>query len=63
MKTQEAANHFGSRVKLASALGISPAAITGWGDYPPLARQYQIQVLSKNKLKADPKPAQNHQAA
>lgn len=53
MKTQEAANHFGSRVKLASALGISPAAITGWGDYPPLARQYQIQVLSKNKLKPE----------
>jgi hypothetical protein len=54
MKTQEAADHFGSRVKLASALGISPASITGWGDYPPLPRQYQIQVLSKNKLKAEP---------
>lgn len=53
MKTQEAADHFGSRVKLASVLGISPAAITGWGDYPPLARQYQIQVMSKNKLKPE----------
>jgi len=54
MKTQEAADFFGSRVKLAKALGISPAAITGWGDCPPLPRQYQIQVMSKNKLKAEP---------
>lgn len=52
MNTQEAANHFGSKVKLARALGIRPSAITGWGDTPPLVRQYQIQVLSKNKLKA-----------
>jgi hypothetical protein len=54
MKTQEAADFFGSRVKLADALGITPAAITGWGEVPPLPRQYQIQVLSKNKLKAEP---------
>lgn len=54
MKTQEAADFFGSRVKLAKALGVSPAAITCWGEFPPLPRQYQIQVMSKNKLKADP---------
>ncbi len=54
MKTQDAADFFGSRVKLAKVLGVSPAAITGWGEYPPIARQYQIQVMSKNKLKADP---------
>jgi hypothetical protein len=54
MKTQEAADFFGSRVKLADALGITPASITGWGEVPPLPRQYQIQVLSKNKLKAEP---------
>lgn len=57
MKTQDAADFFGSRVKLAKALGISPAAITGWGEYPPITRQYQIQVMSKNKLKADQKAA------
>ncbi len=54
MKTQEAADYFGSRVKLAKELGVSPSSITGWGEYPPLPRQYQIQVLSKNKLKAEP---------
>ena len=57
MKTQDAADFFGSRVKLAKVLGVSPPAITGWGEYPPLTRQYQIQVMSKNKLKVTPEPA------
>lgn len=57
MTTQEAADHFGSRVKLADALGITPAAITCWGEYPPITRQYQIQVLSGGALKAEQKPA------
>lgn len=63
MNTKEAADFFGSKTKLAAALGIGPSAVTGWGETPPQVRQFQIQVLSKNKLKADPKPAQNHQAA
>ena len=54
MKTQEAADFFGSRVKLAKALGVSPAAITCWGEFPPMLRQYQIQVVSRNKLKPEP---------
>ena len=57
MKTQDAADFFGSRVKLAKVLGVSSAAVTGWGEYPPIPRQYQIQVMSKNKLKVTPEPA------
>lgn len=57
MNTQEAADFFGSRTKLAKVLGIRPSAITGWGDSPPLVRQYQIQVLTKNKLKASKQAA------
>lgn len=53
MKTQEAADFFGSRVKLAKALGITPSSITGWGDYPPITRQCQIQVISQGELIAD----------
>lgn len=56
MRTQDAADFFGNRVKLASALGISPAAVSMWGDTIPLIRQYQVEVLSKGKLKAK-KPA------
>jgi hypothetical protein len=53
MTKKEAILHFGSAVKLAKEMGISPQAITLWGDYPPIARQYQIQVLTNGQLKAE----------
>lgn len=52
MRTQEAADFFGGRKRLAEALGISPAAVSMWGETIPLTRQYQIQVISKGKLMA-----------
>lgn len=55
MKTQDAADFFGSRVKLARALGIFPSAITQWGERVPEVRQYQIQILSGGALTADSK--------
>jgi DNA-binding transcriptional regulator YdaS (Cro superfamily) len=58
MNVSEAVAHFGSKSKLAAALGIKPSAVTMWGQTIPLTRQYQIQVLSKGRLKAatEPKP-------
>ena len=53
MKIEEAVKYFGSKTKLADALGIRPSAVTQWGDEIPAIRQFQIQVISKNKLKAD----------
>lgn len=52
MKTQEAADFFGGKKKLADALGVSASAVTQWGENIPVIRQYQIQVLTKGKLKA-----------
>jgi DNA-binding transcriptional regulator YdaS (Cro superfamily) len=57
MKTNDAANFFGSKKKLAQALLINPSAVTQWGEDVPESRQYQIQVLTKGKLKASPKMA------
>jgi len=54
MTKNEAIEFFGSKLKLSEALGIKHQAITGWGDYPPDGRQWQIQVLTKNKLKVTP---------
>lgn len=54
MKTKDAAEFFGGKKKLAEALGISPSAVTMWGEVIPSSRQYQIQVLTKGKLKATP---------
>jgi DNA-binding transcriptional regulator YdaS (Cro superfamily) len=58
MKTTDAAAFFGSKKKLATALAINPSAVTQWGEYVPESRQYQIQVLTKGRLKAaQPKSA------
>ncbi|ARG87781.1 Cro/CI family transcriptional regulator [Pseudomonas aeruginosa] len=57
MNMNEAIQHFGSKKKLAEALGIRPSAVTQWGESIPVGRQYQLQVISKNKLKADQKAA------
>lgn len=58
MNIEEAIDHFGSKTKIAEALGIHPSAVTQWGDVIPESRQYQLQVISGNKLKAVVKPAQ-----
>jgi hypothetical protein len=51
--TDEAIKHFGSLKKLADALGIWPQVIYKWGQNPPMARQYEIQVKTNGVLRAD----------
>ena len=51
MKTKQAAEFFGSKKKLAAALGISPSAVTMWGEEVPELRQYQIERITKGKVK------------
>ncbi|PHS13450.1 MAG: Cro/Cl family transcriptional regulator [Blastopirellula sp.] len=53
MTTKEAANYFGGTKELADALGIWPNVIYRWGKNPPVARQYEIEVKSGGKLKAE----------
>ena len=55
MQTKDVIAHFGDQVKAAAALGITPSAISQWGEVPPMVRQYQIQVITKGKLKASQK--------
>lgn len=58
MKTADAIQFFGGKkIDLAKAIGVSPSAITQWGDDVPVLRQYQIERLSKGKLKARPAAA------
>ena len=53
MTTDEAINYYGSIKKLAAALEIWPHVIYRWEDSPPLARQYELEVKTNGKLKAD----------
>jgi transcriptional repressor of cell division inhibition gene dicB len=46
MTTREAVRRFGSKRKLAKALGISPQAVSCWGRFVPPLRVYQIEALT-----------------
>ena len=52
MKKTDAIRHFGSVAALAEALDITPEAIYQWGDEVPEGRDFQIEVLTKGKVKA-----------
>lgn len=54
MRTQSAADHFGSKTALAKALGITKAAVSEWGEFVPEGRAYQIESLTKRALRVDP---------
>ena len=53
MKTKEAIDHYGGIKQLAEALSIWPHVIYRWGDSPPMARQYELEVKTNGRLKAD----------
>ncbi len=53
MNTDQAVAHFGSKKKLADALGISPGAVTLWKNVIPRLRQYQIQTVTDGALQVD----------
>jgi hypothetical protein len=51
MKLQDAIGYFGSRNKIAKALGVTRQAITRWRDGIPALQQYRIEEMTKGKLK------------
>jgi hypothetical protein len=62
MTKTEALKHFGNDIfKLADALGCRSQAVYKWpGDTVPAGRQWQLEVITKGKLKADrPKQAKS----
>lgn len=54
MLTKDAIAHFGGVMQLATALGIWPHNISRWGEKVPMARQYELEVKTGGKLKAQP---------
>lgn len=59
MKTAEAIQYFGTAAALAKALNIKPPSVSEWGIYPPVTRQFQIQVITNGQLKAETNPDSN----
>ena len=52
MLTRDAVRHFGTLTALAAALGITRSAIYQWGRTVPELRQYQLESLTRGKLRA-----------
>lgn len=46
-------NYYGSFVKAARALGISPSAISQWGEVIPEKQAYRLENLTNGKLSVD----------
>lgn len=63
MNMTDAVGHFKTKTNLAKALGISPSAVSMWGESIPHVRQFQIQVITNGRLKADPAAVQGSVAA
>lgn len=53
MTTKEAIAWYGSIKALAAAIDVWPHVISRWGEKPPMARQYELEVKTKGELKAD----------
>lgn len=56
MTKEDAVNHFGGPAKLAKVLGIASQAVSQWGEFVPEGRAYQLQHITKGKLKVEAKP-------
>ncbi len=59
MTLDEAVKFFGGKSEMSRRLGISPSAVSMWiqrGNAVPLAVQWQIELGTKGKLKAEEPP-------
>lgn len=63
MKKSAVLGHFGTQQAVADALGISAAAVSKWSDPIPKWRAYQIEKITRGKLKLDPDLYIKHQEA
>ena len=53
MKKTDAINYFGSANVLAKKLNVSKSAVSQWSETIPRLRAFEIERLTKGKLKAD----------
>lgn len=60
MKKNDVLSYFGGSCNTAKALGIKHPSVSGWGDIIPQGRAYQIEKITKRKLKFDPSLYQNN---
>ena len=52
MDKKTAVEYYGSATALARALGVTDGAVSQW-EAVPILRQYQLEVLTQGKLRAE----------
>nr|WP_265095921.1 Cro/CI family transcriptional regulator [Salmonella enterica] len=52
--TKDAINYFGSKAKLAKALGVSQPAVSRWGVHIPEKRAARLALMTAGELVYDP---------
>lgn len=57
MKTEKAIRLAGSAKELADLFGITPSAVSQWGDEIPEGREWQLRVIKPEWFRAPPTPA------
>lgn len=60
MNKSNVIEYFGDIRRTADALGISYQAVYKWPDLVPRSSAYQIQVVTRGKLKVDPSVYAHH---
>ena len=53
MLKSDVKKYYGSFVPAAQALGVSPSAISQWGDVIPEKQAYRLENLTRGKLSVD----------
>lgn len=53
MRTSSAIDHFRTQSAISRALGISPAAVSKWGDVVPLESALALEILTAGQLAVD----------
>lgn len=63
MFKQDAINYFGSKSKLAKAVGVAPASVSVWGELVPEKNAMRLQLASEGVLQYDPEVYDQHAKA
>ncbi|WP_392563228.1 Cro/CI family transcriptional regulator (plasmid) [Orbus sturtevantii] len=53
MKTDELLKIFKTKKNISSILNINRSAVSLWGDYVPIDRQYELEVKTGGLVKSD----------
>jgi DNA-binding transcriptional regulator YdaS (Cro superfamily) len=55
MRTADAIQHYGTRAEVARVLGLTPSAVSQWGEVVPELSAWRLWLASGGRLALDPR--------